>query len=42
MTENPRCYSTPEQRELLKAVAGAPLFSDFFLTGGTCLSVFHL
>lgn len=42
MREDLRCYGSPQQRELLKVVAGAPLFRDFFLTGGTCLSVFYL
>lgn len=42
MTEDPNCYGSPRQRELLKTVAKAPLFRDFFLTGGTCLAVFYL
>lgn len=42
MTEEPRCYGSPRQRDLLKTIAGTPLFKDFFLTGGTCLSVFYL
>lgn len=42
MTEDPNCYGSPAQREILKAVAGSPLFQDFFLTGGTCLAVFYL
>lgn len=42
MTEDTGCYGSPGQRELIKVVAGNPLFHDFFLTGGTCLSVFYL
>lgn len=40
--ENPTCYASQRQRHLLKAVAGAPLFRGFFLSGGTCLAVFYL
>lgn len=42
MTEDRSCYSSPRQRDLLKVVAGSPLFQGFFLTGGTCLAVFYL
>lgn len=42
MKEDLNCYGSPRQRELIKAVAAAPLFNGFFLTGGTCLSVFYL
>lgn len=42
MQEEIRCYASPRQRELLKTVAGTPLLRHFFLTGGTCLSVFYL
>lgn len=42
MREDVNCYGSPRQRELVKLVAGTPLFSGFFLTGGTCLSVFYL
>lgn len=42
MTEDLSCYGNPLQREILKTVAAAPLFRDFFLTGGTCLAVSYL
>lgn len=42
MREDVNCYGSPKQRDLVKLVAGTPFFSDFFLTGGTCLSVFYL
>ena len=41
--EDKGCYVSTAQREVLMGLAGHPdVAKDFFLTGGTCLSVFYL
>ncbi|MBI5470873.1 MAG: nucleotidyl transferase AbiEii/AbiGii toxin family protein [Ignavibacteriae bacterium] len=41
--EDRRCYSAPSQREtLLALLRHEAVAKDFFLTGGTALSVFYL
>jgi len=41
--ENPNCYASPQQRELLLKIAQIEIVQEaFFLTGGTALSVFYL
>lgn len=41
--ENNNCYATSEQREvLLKLITLPEISNNFFLTGGTALSVFYL
>ncbi len=42
MTEDPACYASPSQRTLLARCFATGLLDGFFLTGGTCLSVFYL
>jgi len=41
--EDKSCYRSTAQREVLMDLAGYPdIGNHFFLTGGTCLSVFYL
>lgn len=42
MTEDLACYANPAQRALLARLFATGLLDGFFLTGGTCLSVFYL
>lgn len=43
LKENKNCYATPEQREVLLHLLTHPsVEQNFFLTGGTALSVFYL
>ena len=42
-TENKNCYATPEQGEVLLQLLTHPeVEQNFFLTGGTALSVFYI
>lgn len=43
LKENKNCYATPEQREVMLHMLTHPAVEqNFFLTGGTALSVFYL
>lgn len=43
LQENRSCYASPEQRDVLLGLLGHPIVEgNFFLTGGTALSVFYL
>ena len=43
LKENKNCYATPEQREVMLHLLTHPAVEEnFFLTGGTALSVFYL
>lgn len=43
LRESRDCYASPQQREILLQLVEHPIIEEqFFLTGGTALSVFHL